>query len=133
MAAMKRAVARSIGLTVAMLFAATASAQFGHPLKGTWSGEWGGDKQRVLLNLNWDGKQITGTINPGPNEAAIKTATIDHTTWALKLEAEGKDRTGAVVKYVIDGKLENLGAYQRFITGTWTQGTQKGEFKVVRN
>jgi hypothetical protein len=130
---MKRAVARTICLTVAMLFAATAFAQFGHPLTGSWSGEWGRDKQRVLLNLHWDGKQITGTINPGPNEATIKTATIDPATWMLKLEAEGKDRAGAVVKYVIDGKLENLGAYQRFITGTWTQGTQKGDFKVVRN
>jgi hypothetical protein len=34
---------------------------------------------------------------------------------------------------VIDGKLENVGAYQRFITGTWTEGGKKGEFKIVRN
>ena len=33
----------------------------------------------------------------------------------------------------IDGKLENIGAYQRVISGTWLQGPTKGDFKVIRN
>jgi hypothetical protein len=116
--------------------ASTASAQFGHPLKGSWSGDWGtgrDNRTRVLINLNWDGKAISGVINPGPTAAPIQRATLNPDTWAVHIEAEGKDRAGATVRYVIDGKLENIGAYQRFITGTWMQGSAKGDFKVVRN
>ena len=111
-------------------------AQFGHPLKGSWSGDWGPSKEkrtRVLLELHWDGMEVTGTINPGPNAVPLKRATVDVATWMVRFEADGKDASGKVVPYVIDGKLENLGAYYRFITGTWTQGGIKGDFKVTRN
>jgi hypothetical protein len=123
-------------LLTCLALAGTAWAQFGHPLKGSWSGDWGVNKDsrtRVLLDLKWDGKSITGAINPGPNAVTLQKATLDPQTWAVHLEAEGKDRAGSAVRYVIDGKLENLGAFQRFITGTWTQGSTKGDFKVVRN
>ena len=113
-----------------------ASAQFGHPLKGSWSGDWGPSKEkrtRVLLELHWDGKEVTGTINPGPNAVPLKRATVDVATWVVRFEAEGKDASGKPVPYVIDGKLENLGAYYRFITGTWTQGAVKGDFRITRN
>jgi hypothetical protein len=116
--------------------ASPASAQFGHPLKGTWSGDWGTTKEnrtRILLELHWDGKAITGQINPGPNAVSLQKATLDPSTWAVHFEAESKDPAGKAVRYVIDGKLENIGAYQRFITGTWMQGDRKGDFKVVRN
>jgi hypothetical protein len=127
---------RVAGLTVALALAAPASAQFGHPLKGTWSGDWGASKENrthVVLELNWDGKAITGRINPGPTEVPLRSATLDPSSWSVHLEAERKDPSGSVIRYVIDGKLENIGAYQRFITGTWSQGPVKGEFKVVRN
>ncbi len=51
----------------------------------------------------------------------------------VHFEGDGKDKSGANVHYVIDGKVENLGAFARFITGTWTQGSAKGHFKVTRN
>ena len=41
------------------LLAAPGRAQFGHPLKGSWIGEWGpanGDRTRVLLVLDWNGR-----------------------------------------------------------------------------
>ena len=123
-------------LVVFLALPVTAVAQFGHPLKGSWSGDWGPSKEkrnRVLLELHWDGKEVTGTINPGPNAVPLKKATIDVSTWAVRFEAEGKDPSGKVVPYIIDGKLENLGAYYRFMTGTWTQGSLKGDFKVTRN
>jgi hypothetical protein len=130
-------VVRVLGVSiVAGLMAASALAQFGHPLKGSWSGDWGTDKQnrtRILLDVNWDGKAITGTINPGQNGVALQTATLDPSTWAVHLEAEGKDAAGKPVRYVIDGKLENIGAYQRIFSGTWTEGGKKGDFKLVRN
>jgi hypothetical protein len=123
-------------LAVYLGIASTAFAQFGHPLKGTWSGDWGPNKDtrtRVLLELHWDGKAVTGTLNPGPNAAPLKVATLDPATWAVHFEADGKDRSGQPVRTVVDGKLENIGAYQRFMTGTWTEGSAKGDFKLTRN
>jgi hypothetical protein len=124
-------------LVVAVLaVAANAFAQFGHPLKGSWSGDWGtsaSNRQHVVLNLNWDGKEISGVINPGPTAVTLTTATLDPSTWTVHFVGDGKDKSGASVHYVIDGKVENLGAFQRFITGTWTQGSEKGTFKVTRN
>ncbi len=116
--------------------AAAASAQFGHPLKGSWSGDWGTsatNRQHVVLNLNWDGKAISGVINPGPNAVPLTTATLDPSTWTVHFEGDGKNKSGTPVHYVIDGKIENLGASQRFMTGTWTEGSEKGTFKVTRN
>jgi hypothetical protein len=116
--------------------AATALAQYGHPLKGSWSGDWGTSKEsrnRVLLELKWDGKAVTGTINPGPDAVPLSEATLDPTNWTVRFRADGKDRSGGTVRYVIEGKLQNLGSYNRVITGTWSQGTQKGDFKITRN
>ena len=127
---------RFVAALVVLLVASTAFAQFGHPLKGSWSGDWGtgpNNRNRVLINLNWDGKAITGVINPGPSAVPLRTATVDPATWAVHLEGEGKDASGATVRVVIDGKVENIGAYARFMTGTWTQGATKGDFKVTRN
>jgi polyisoprenoid-binding protein YceI len=61
-------------------------------------------------------------------ERAQCKVTLDPATWTVHAEA---DKGG--VRYVIDGKMENIGAYARFITGTWQQGSQKGDFKVTRN
>jgi len=116
--------------------AANAFAQFGHPLKGTWSGDWGTgqtNRTHVVLDLNWDGKAVTGSINPGVDGVPLKVATLDPATWTVHLEGDGKDKSGASVHYVIDGKMQNIGAYNRFITGTWTQGATKGDFKITRN
>ena len=131
-----RMLCRAAVLIALLSVALPAIAQFGHPLKGTWSGDWGPTKDKrthVVLDLNWDGKAITGTINPGPNGVPLQKATLDAETWAVHLEGDGKDASGKAVRYVIDGKLENIGAYQRVLSGTWMEGIQKGDFKVVRN
>ena len=133
--------ARRHGIRVASLLlvlacAAVADAQYGHPLKGSWSGDWGPTKatrNRLLLELSWDGKAVAGTINPGPNAVPLQKASLDPSNWTVHFEAEGKDQSGRVVRYVIDGKLENIGAYNRELSGTWTQGGVKGDFRVVRN
>ncbi|MGH9253392.1 MAG: hypothetical protein ACRD3C_02355 [Vicinamibacterales bacterium] len=125
-------------LLTVLALPATALAQYGHPLHGQWSGEWGpkGKPTRVLLSLEWDGKTITGVVNPGPSAATVKRVTVDHTdpsSWIVKMEAEGKDASGKPVPIVVDGRLENIGAYRRIFRGTWTQGGQKGDFVVTRN
>jgi hypothetical protein len=133
-----RRIIRFAMLVCALAVPAALEAQFGHPLKGQWSGEWGPkDKpNRLLLNFDWDGKEITGTINPGPNSATVKSVVFDYSnpsSWGVKITAEGKDASGKAVPISVDGKLENIGAYMRNFHGTWTQGGQKGDFAVTRN
>jgi peptidoglycan hydrolase-like protein with peptidoglycan-binding domain len=54
--------------------------------------------------------------------------------WLLHFEADAKDDSGKTVHYIVDGKMENLGAaYTRVITGTWKVGSKTGSFKVIRN
>ena len=82
-----------VAVAVVVLYSATSVAQYGHPLKGSWSGDWGPTKEirhRVLLDLHWDGKAITGTINPGPNAVPLQKASVDPSTWNVRLEAEGR-------------------------------------------
>ena len=43
------------------------------------------------------------------------------------------DQAGNPVHIEADGKIDNLGSYNRSISGTWTQGTTKGDFKVTRD
>lgn len=135
---MRRAFLTLIAVAVAIVLAgpSAALAQFGHPLKGQWSGQWGKDNQRLLLDFDWDGKVIVGTINPGLNAATVKSTTFDYTDplkWKVRITAEGKDAGGKPVPIVVDGVLENIGAYYRLFHGTWTQGGVKGEFTVTRN
>jgi len=120
-------VLRSLIVAIFVLTASSALAQFGHPLKGSWSGDWGPNKDqrtRVLMQMQWDGKAITGAINPGPNALPLTTASLDPETWQVHLEAKG---------VVIDGKLENIGSAHRVLSGTWTQAGQKGDFRLIRN
>jgi hypothetical protein len=37
--------------------------------------------------MNWDGKAITGIINPGTDNLEIKTATLNPADWSVHIEA----------------------------------------------
>jgi len=103
----------------------------GHPLKGLWLGDWGTsqtDRNPVLIEMNWDGKALTGSINPGPQAIRFAKAELNHTNWTVHIEAVSEG-----VRYVIDGRIENLGSLSRSIVGTWVQGNQKGNFKITRH
>jgi hypothetical protein len=125
-----------IALTLAGLAApAPAVAQEGHPLKGSWIGQWGPSQNHaddVLILLDWDGKAISGTINPGTDNLTIKTASLDPKAWTVRLEADAKDKSGKAITYVLDGKIENLGLPNRSIVGTWKTQTESGSFKIRR-
>ena len=98
-------------------------AQEGHPLKGSWLGEWSGNQvhgDNILLILDWDGKAVTGMINPGTDNIPLTKASLDPNGWVVKLEADAKDKSGAAVHYVIEGHIENLELPNRQITGTWS-------------
>src|SRR6478609_7435583 len=96
---------RSSAFAVALLATIFASswlllAQEGHPLTGTWTGDVG--QQHVTLAIEWDGRAITGTINPGPDASKITSSRLDPAMWSVHLEADGKAHV------VIDGGLSNL-------------------------
>ena len=100
------------------------------PLSGTWIGDWGPsdwDRNQVTVELKWDGKSLTGTVNPGPSAVELKKATFDTKSGAVHFEADATDRRGNAIHYVIDGKIEG-GA----MTGSWSHDNRKGDFKIKK-
>jgi hypothetical protein len=119
----------------ALTLAISLYAQEGHPLKGTWLGDWGpnkNDRNQITIVMDWDGKQITGQINPGPGAIPLKAATLEPKGWLVHFEADAKNAAGQNVHYVVDGKIENLGLYNRSIVGTWSHDNVKGDFRIQR-
>ncbi len=100
------------------------------PLSGTWTGDWGpsaADRNQVTVELKWDGKALTGTVNPGPNAVVLQKCTFDAKTGAIHMEADAKGRRGNDIHYLIDGKVEN-----NTITGSWNHDNRKGDFKITK-
>jgi hypothetical protein len=140
-------------LSVALI-AASALGQEGHPLKGTWVGYWGPtatQQNRLVIVMDWDGKNLTGTVNPGPKAVPIKTARLDITpgtpppkpgeppgepTFKVRLEVDSKDAQGNPLTIAADGTLQEVALPNRSITGSWSQtsggNSVKGEFKLSR-
>lgn len=124
-------------------FALTASmsAQEGHPLVGSWHGNWGlnaTDRKDITVILDYapDGAGVTGVANPGFDHADLKNLVVTFpkpTDWNVKFEVDLKDRSGKVTRYVADGKLDQIGYDQRTLSGTWTAGAAKGDFKLTRD
>jgi hypothetical protein len=130
---MRNAVVLLIGFGVALSVFA-AAAQEGHPLTGTWSGDWGpGANQRthITVVMTWDGKTISGTINPGPDAIPVAIA-LDVTKWTVRFDADAKSGSGPV-KISAEGQLDDIASAHRTITGTWRQGTATGDFKLTRD
>ena len=94
-------------------------AQEGHPLVGTWRGMWkaGNTQKEVVLYLEWDGKNLSGMVNPGPDSIKLTKAELVPDGWMVKLEGQG---------LMVDAKVSNITNLRRTITGTWKQGNQSG-------
>src|SRR5262245_63037036 len=81
---MRTTVFRATCLLACLAFATFALSQAmnegqGHPLKGVWLGDWGTDQNNrnpVIIEMNWDGKAITGRINPGPDAVQFSKADL---------------------------------------------------------
>ena len=130
---------RSVVLLICSLLGlalATTLAQEGHPLTGTWSGDWGsGPSKRthITMVMAWDGKTVTGTINPGPDAVAVQNITLDVTTWTIRFEADGKGSADTPVHISAEGRIEDIASAHRTIVGTWRQGTTKADFTLTRD
>jgi len=131
-----RGVAAVFACVVVGLLAGSALAQEGHPLTGTWHGDYGTSatqRTQFVFLMHWDSKKVDGKINPGANSIPLKVATLDASKWMVHFEADMKDASGKSMPMAFDGKLDNVGSYNRTITGTWTSGAQKGDFKLTRD
>jgi len=141
----------SILFAAAACFAVTAVAQEGHPLAGTWYGDYGAASQKrdLTIIMKWDGRNVTGTINPGPNASPITSAVMDITpgkpapqgqdsttgtppVFKVRLEVDAPNGAGATDRLVFEGTIQNPVAGNRKITGTWTRGTERGTFQLGR-
>lgn len=105
---------------------AVLRAQEGHPLSGTWTGDWGqaGKRTHLTVVMSWDGKVVTGLINPGPDAIPLGTVSVDWNKWTLRIEAKG---------VTAEGRIEDIGSAHRRIVGTWAQGGTKGDLQLRRN
>lgn len=123
-------------LMTCLSLAIAGFAQQGHPLTGTWSGDWGPtatERNQVTLVMEWDGKNVTGIVNPGPDSMPIASVYVDVTNWTVRIEADAKDKSGRPVHISAEGRLEDLGSYHRIIRGSWHQGTVNGDFRLTRD
>ena len=124
-------------LLSSLLFVPAAFSQEGHPLSGTWSGDWGtasgGERTRMTVVMNWDGKKVTGILNPGPNSVELTDIQLDPVDWTVRIQIPPNSygRGGSEVTAI--GKLEDLGSVHRTITGTWREASDSGDFRLERD
>ena len=113
-----------------LLNGAAVLSQEGFPLDGTWRGEWGADagKSTVVIVMKWDGKNVNGMINPGPNVVRFSGPVLEPNDWTVHIEAQSRD--GQPI--VIDAKLDDIGSYNRTLTGTWKQAGVDHPLKMAR-
>jgi len=117
-------------LCLALSVSAAGTRASADPLSGTWTGDWGPSpthRNQVTVELKWDGKTLSGTVNPSTDKIALQKCTFDSKTGAIHMEADAKSRRGADVHYVIDGKVEN-----NTMTGSWNHDARKGDFKLTK-
>ena len=114
------------------------TAQHGHPLVGSWSGDWGPDpahRTRLLLTLNFGVDQvISGFIFENGVRIPLQSATLDPDTWTVTMTAQRSDSDGNTIDYFVRGAIGELSSSTlRTITGDWTEGNVSGDFRLTIN
>ena len=59
--------------------------------------------------MDWDGKEITGLVNPGYEHMPLQNAKLNAKDWTVHFELDSKDSSGKIVRCLVDGKLDKLG------------------------
>jgi len=108
-------------------------------LTGTWIGDFGPafyDRNTISLELNWDGKELTGMIRPGVQGGRmyryfeafpIENTSFDRNSGTVKFEAIFKARSR---RYFVEGKLK-----KNTLSGSWNRPDEKrtGDFKLTKS
>lgn len=129
-------------MAAAVLAVASAGAQEGYPLSGTWYGDYtrGSQKRDLTVVMKWDGATVSGSINPGKDSKPLKAVVMTITPG--KPAPEGRDSTEGTppvfqVRFEVDGMtfegtLQNPVGGNRRLVGTWSRGSERGPFQIRR-
>jgi len=124
---MHKGLIKGLSVIIGVVFLSSAAlAQEGHPLKGSWIGEWSGNTALgdfVLIVMDWNGEEVTGMINPGTDNIEIDSVELDTSDWSVVISADD---------YTIEATIENLELPSRAITGSWRSRNGRGDFEIVR-
>ena len=82
----------------------------------------------VTVAINWDGTNLSGTVNPGSEAVTITKGSFAPDTGMVTMDASANASGGKMIHYTVEGKLAE-GA----ITGTWMDGDKKGDFKITKS
>ena len=117
-------------LLICFAFVLPAFAQ--DPISGTWAGDWGPsktDRNQVTVQFKFDGKALTGTVNPGDKAVQLTKSSFDPKTGAVHMEADAKNEINSgMVHFVIDSKVD-----KNTMSGTWNHGNVKDDFKITKD
>jgi len=141
---MQKTLGRALVVVAAALtLGVSILAQEGHPMTGTWYGEYGAGaaKKDVTFVMKWDGSKVSGLANPGPGATPITSVTLDIIPGKAGNRGlnnpEGIEAVPPIfnVKIVVgdltlEGRMQNPVGGNRTITGTYTRGTEKGPFQI---
>lgn len=141
----------SLLAVVIFALALPLAGQEGHPLKGTWYGDFGTETERhdLTVILDWKGREVTGIVNPGPGEVPIRSAVLDITPgipaaegensttgtppkFHVRFEVDAPNGSGGTDAFRFEGEIFNPVAGNRRIVGTWTCGDEHGTFQIRR-
>jgi hypothetical protein len=128
-AQMRLMAAYTVGLLICAAGLTLQTRKAVDPLSGIWIGDWGPTptlRNPVTVELKWDGRRLTGTVNPGPNAIRLQKTSFDTKTNVVHLEADVVF-LGQMVHDVIQGRVEN-----GMLIGSWHHDDKKGDFKIIR-
>lgn len=119
-----------------IFYCSTTFSQEGYPLEGTWQGLWGnspGERNFLTLVLRWDGREISGEVNPGRYAGTLRQATLDSSTWSVVFDMDITDRRSGETSHVMaQGMLLKLGSPDRIVLGSLTDAGPDSYFKLTR-
>jgi hypothetical protein len=77
--------------------------------------------------MQWDGKQIAGTVNPGPDGSDFTGGKLNPDGWKFTLDT--KNSKGGAIHF--EGAISDLGKYRRVLAGKWTEGGSTIDVRFV--
>lgn len=121
---------RFAAVLLLLLSCCGAYAQEGHPYEGTWRGTIGegASAKQVVMVIDYDGENLNGMIDPGRNSYRFENAMHDAPNW--KIDVATQNRAGEAIAF--SAVMHEIGAPNRYMEGTWTQGGQELPFKITR-
>ena len=94
-----------------------------------------GQPLRALFTFGFSVDQvISGALIINGRRFPVTSASLDPDTWSVTIEARGENRAGDTLTYMLEAVFENLDSpTERTLAGTWREGSNSGDFRIVIN